>query len=210
MFRFYSLLTAGIGICTVVSCSPVKGYQGPDLPENQIANIQYLEQGSDEVSVQNARTGPYTFSSAGINVLPGKHLVEMDIEVKGQSLGYNCRAEPSFNDYGFQQCNKDRRKQNNYQQCDCFEYLTIYRVCQVEVARGSCSGEMLTTAGGKHAINVRKNGMKAEAYCLSCGTGGPVNFNCTDFVSSFVEDRDYVGTGRSNAYAAGIYSCGYY
>lgn len=211
MVRFCLLSAALAGVLSLSSCTPVQGYQGPELPENQIGHIDYLEQGSgDEVSVENARADVYKFSSAGINVLPGKHQVELDIQVKAQALGYNCHTEPSFNDYSFQSCVNKNRRENNYQSCDCFDYLDIYKVCQIEVARGTCTGELITTAGGKYTINVRKNGMQADVHCLSCGLGGPVTFKCTNFLSSFVEERDYIGSGRSNAYSAGIYSCGYY
>lgn len=206
-----SLLLITLLAATVLqACSPVKGYSGPDLPEAQISHIQYSEPPGDAVSVESARVGAYTFSGAGINVLPGNQRVELNLAVKGYGPGYNCHADATFNDYGYQDCMKDRRKNNNSQPCDCFDYLSTYKVCQVEVSRGSCSGELITQAGGKYTIEIRKDGMRGSAYCLSCGLGGPVTFTCGDFYSSFEEERDYVGTGRSNAYNAGIYSCGAY
>jgi hypothetical protein len=192
------------------SCSPVKGYSGPDLPETKISHIRYVTPASDEVSVEAARTGPYTFTGAGINVLPGNHRIDLDLQVKAYAPGYNCRYEHSFNNYGYQSCLKESEKKNYTQSCDCFDYLSIYKVCQVEVSRGSCAGEIISKAGGKYTIEVRKDGMRGAAYCLSCGLGGPVTFTCGDFYSSFVEERDYIGTGRSNAHSAGIYSCGNY
>lgn len=200
------LLTTAI----ISSCSPTKGYTGPDLPENKVSLISYTEDGSGKVTVNTGRVGNYSFSSSGINVLPGEHRVELDIRVKGYPQTYTCRPEPSFDSYGYKECNKKRVRNDNYTPCDCFDYLTIYSACQVEVADGMCSGDLMTLPGGKYTVNVRKLGMAAEASCLSCGLGGPVTFTCSQFNSSFDEERTSQGTGRSTAYAAGIYNCGNY
>ena len=99
----------------LASCSPVKGYLGPDLPKEQLAIIYYQECGS-RISKIRASAEGVEFGSSGVSLIPGKHGLDSFVDLLG--LPYDCVPQTVFDQYGYQSCLNRRfqaqQKNNRY------------------------------------------------------------------------------------------------
>ena len=199
--RIGFFLIAGAFLCLILtSCSPVKGYEGPELPDEQIALVTYATP-TDSVVVQSASMNGISFSSAGIKILPGTHRFTMNVVVKDPPD--NCYTYPQFDHSGYQQC-LDKNKRT----CDCFSFLSVYKKCFRQVRDGSCDGKITTKAGKQYQVGVSQDGRSAELAIIE-NTGGKSSGkgDCAVYGQRTEEEEEYVGSGRSTAQSYGYYRC---
>lgn len=182
-------------------CHPVKGYPGPELPENQISLIN-LAYDSQWVTVNEAGLDGLEFGFSGITVLPGNHFFQLNVSVKDPP--HSCYAYPQMNRYGYNKC----LKKHGPAGCNCWDYLSVYQRCFRQVYDGICEGKLTTNAGAKYSINVYKRANQAEAQATQQTPYVEVGqANCRMHGSRIQEDNSYVGSGISSAYRYGIYGC---
>lgn len=196
-----SLLAISLCSLTLSSCSPVKGYVGPDLPENQVSAI-FLNYESDSAEINQAGIEGTAFGGSGIHVLPGKHVFDLDITVKERPD--NCYSYPKFDDYGYEQCLKKKDDRD----CYCYDYMEIYQRCYQQVRDGNCSGKFQTKAGYQYDIRTTKHGQSANVSVYERGGRGEVGHGQCEMGSWRTETNDeYMGKGKSTANAYGIHRC---
>jgi hypothetical protein len=188
------------------SCYRVKGYPGPELPDEQIATVTYSRD-SAEVDVDTAMLDGIEFYRAGITVLPGTHHFNLRLVLKDPP--FDCQTYSSLDYSGYDRCRDDRERDgSSASSCDCYEYLSVYKKCLREVYDASCEGEVKTRAGAKFQIDVQKDNKGARVSIHPEGglekTG---NASCTTTNQRIDSDTDFRGTGRSTAYSNGIYNC---
>lgn len=190
----------------LAACSPVKGYPGPERPDDQVSLIN-LDYYSGDVEIEDAITEGVSFGFSGIKVLPGKHAFSLRTTVK--SPPFDCQSYPEFNDYSYKDCLKDLNK-GKRNSCDCWDYLTTKRKCFRDGFDGSCSGDLETRAGLAYQIQVRKFGDSAEISAYENNSRRTVGSGrCDMYGRHTITEEETVGTGRSNAHQAGIYYCPY-
>ncbi len=183
------------------ACSPIKGYPGPELPENQISTL-FLSYDSQQVEINQAGIEGVAFGSSGIQVLPGKRLFDLEISIKEPPD--NCYSFPKMNRYDYHQCLK---KKEDWK-CNCYDYLEIYRRCFRQVRDGVCSGDVTTSAGLHYDIRVMKRGRAAEVEAYNQSNGSVHGEGDCDMGDWRTEsDDDYLGTGEYTANSNGIYGC---
>lgn len=189
------LLTASLS-----ACAPTKGYSGPDLPPEKISTVS-IDYNSANLEYSAARIDGIEFGYSGINLLPGSHL--FDISVTAKDPPFNCRTYSNMDYYGYNSC---RSKQNK--QCDCYDYITVYKECLREVYDGICRGEVITRAGVNYNLAIRGYRGSAEISVVPVGgyekAGGG---SCSGFSRRIETDTETIGSGRYNANSNGIYYC---
>ena len=197
------LFTAAAVLITLFlqGCSPVKGYPGPELPETQISAI-FLNYDSDTAEINQAGIEGTAFGAAGIHVLPGKHLFDMEITVKEQAD--NCYSYPQMDDYGYDSC----LRKKDHGKCDCYDFLSVYERCHRQVRDGTCSGKFKTSAGRQYDIRLEKHGRSASAAVYERSSFDQAGKGECSMGEWRTETEDeYVGSGRYTANANGIYRC---
>ena len=104
-----------LSIISLLSCSPVKGYQGPELPENKIATV-YVASGNKNLEVYRCSTSGQEFNTSGISLLPGEHRFDLAIAIFGSP--YDCLENTKFDTYGYRRCLDEqyeaRKKNKSY------------------------------------------------------------------------------------------------
>ena len=194
------------------ACTPVKGYSGPDLPDNMVSFVG-LSYDSDDVDVSRATANGIEFSSSGINLLPGHQ--QMDLSVKAKEPPYNCNAYPDMNRSGYESCLEDyysdlRKGKKNLTRCDCYDYLTVRQRCDRRVHDNNCQVDFNSVAGARYDIQVRSYQSRGEASVRAVQTGNgysSTDGRCSSFGSHTESEDEYVGTGESTAHSHGIYWC---
>ena len=201
MKRWWVLLLTVVALSPfMVGCAPVKGYLGPELPESEVAVVS-LDYDSDTVSVNEAGIEGTAFGVAGIHILPGRHLFDLQIDIRGPLE--DCHPYSELDGYSYERCldKKERWK------CDCYDFLEVRRHCERRVRDGVCSGDFETAAGRQYSIRVQKNGQGADAsvYERAGPKAGKGRCHMGDWRTE--EEDEYIGKGRSTAHSHGIYSC---
>ena len=176
-------------------CSPTKGYAGPELPPTQVSLIT-RDYDSETVDLNVSKVDGYDFGYAGISVLPGDHL--FDLQITAKEPPKFCRPFAEFNDYSWKDCLKDERK--GKRSCDCYEYITVKESCVQVKHDGSCRGEGKTVAGRKYDVQISSDGRDARATITEQGSSRPSGeLRCVlsnEYDSELTRD---IGTGSYNA-----------
>lgn len=89
------------------SCSPTKGYVGPDLPETELA-IVYFDDCNSGLNKVRANSEGIEFDSNGISLLPGKHNFDSFIEYPQRP--YDCIPQTNFDQSGYDSCLRRRQE----------------------------------------------------------------------------------------------------
>lgn len=184
----------------VVGCSPVKGYLGPELPEDRVSTIS-TSYDSDYMEVEDSTVDGIGFYSTGINVLPGTHSFHFNVTTKEPP--FDCETTSSMDYEGYDDCRDERGSG----ECDCYDYLTIYKRCFREVHDGSCEGSLRTVAGGKYQIAISPDGEGATLKILGPGTGSAGTGRCATSGRRIEREETNQGTGSYVAHDNGIWSC---
>ena len=182
----------------LTGCAPVKGYLGPELPENQISAV-FLDYDSTTAQVNQAGIEGTAFGGAGIHVLPGKHTYDMQISIK-ESPG-NCYAYGRVNQYYYKECLK------KHDHCSCYDFIDVYERCHYEVRDGVCSGKFEGKPGRQYDIRLTKYGQRAETMVYMRGGGAVGEGKCDMGEWRTETEENQVGSGRYEAESHGIYTC---
>ena len=183
-------------------CSPVKGYVGPELPDTSLSIIT-VEYDSNSTEFKNAEINGIEFGTAGIKVLPGEQIFEIEVGFKDRPQG--CRAYAELNNYSYNQC---LDKKESYK-CDCWDFLETHERCYRQIHDNVCRGDMRTGAGGQYEIQVRRSRDSGNLKVVEQGTGRNIGKGSCQFLEDReVEEENYIGTGRYTANSHGIYYCG--
>ena len=187
-------------LSTVISCSPVKGYEGPERPDDQVSLLSYSPN-SESVVVESGSVNGIAFSSAGIKILPGAHRFTLNVVVKDPPD--NCYTYPEFDHSAYQQC-----LEKNKRECDCFSYFTVMKKCFRQVRDGSCDGKVTTKAGKQYEVGVSQDGRSASLRVVEViGRTSSGNGDCAVYGQRTEEEESFVGSGRSTANSYGFYRC---
>ena len=205
---FLATATALAGFFTA-SCSPVKGYSGPDLPDTQLALIGYRFN-SDEVDIDRATANQIEFFSSGIKLLPGHADLSLRIQTKEPPV--NCVEYPNFDSYGYNDCRDDARKASEKgdtpKSCDCFDYLSIHQRCSQTVHDANCSATAALSQGRRYRLQVYKSSAGAGVTIEEEGAPKPVGYgSCQMLGTSERTIENSLGSGRYTANQYGFYSC---
>ena len=189
------LLIAG----AMTSCSPVKGYVGPELPETQIAAV-FLDYDSTSATINQSGIEGTAFGAAGIHILPGKHTYDLQISIKEKPD--NCYSYGKVNSYSLEECRKKDKGR-----CSCHDFIDVYERCHFQVRDGICNGKFNSRAGKQYDIRLTKYGNKAETMVYQRGAGVVGEGKCNMGEWRTESDESMVGSGRWEAESHGIYSC---
>ncbi len=123
------------------SCSPKKGYLGPERPPEELS-VVYYESCDAGINLVKASCEGVEFAGSGIELLPGKRIVDATIERPMRP--FNCIPETRFDQYGYSSC-LDRRNNaitnGDKYIPDCYqhEYTTTVYWCDQEFQAFLCS-----------------------------------------------------------------------
>lgn len=186
------------------ACAPIKGYPGPERPDQELAILEW-ELDSQNIEVANATTAGVEFSSSGIKLLPGPNRLSFGVTVKGYR--HSCDTYGDMNYSSYEDCMDDVDK-GKKKSCNCWDYLTVRRKCYRTGYDGACSGDYQTKIGMKYQIRVRPYGDAADSRVVETASGAVVGeMRCDVFGDHEIEEDEYVGTGRYTANRNGISSC---
>ena len=186
------------------ACSPVQGYPGPARPDTEVSIIK--TSADSNLSLSNEYLSGVEIGYSGIAMLPGPQEYSGLATLAGEP--YNCRPYTDFNSYGYHDCQKQRRKNNQYDDCDCFDYLTVHQKCDQVVKEGNCRASFITVAGARYELRAGMNAGTPAIVIRDMGTGKDIGSGKCDKVGQRTETVDqYVGTGRYEANRIGVYSC---
>lgn len=204
IFRVYLVLLCLTLLASLQACSPVKGYLGPERPETELSIVD-SESGTG-VTLSAVRLSGQELGYSGISVLPGKHEFTAQANLEGKV--FNCRPYTEFDSYGFNDCEKERRKKNEYNDCDCFDYLSVHENCDQEIKEGNCKASLSTLAGERYLVSVAVEGGAPYLRAKALGSGREVSAGqCKKDGQRLTSVSRYVGIGRWEAERAGFYSC---
>lgn len=185
------------------ACSPVKGYPGPERPETELSIIETDTE--DGVAINEETVDGIEVGYGGIAMLPGTHEYFGRAGIAEEP--FNCRPYSDFNSSGFYECEKDRRKKNEYNDCDCFDYLTIRESCQQVVKEGNCRMSFKTKAGERYQLAVGMNAGSPAVRVLTKSNAFVASGKCDKDNTRNTTVERYVGSGRYTANQYGFYSC---
>jgi hypothetical protein len=186
------------------ACSPVKGYPGPDRPDTDISIIE--SKSTDNVTLSQEQIGGIAMGSSGIAVLPGHQ--EFSCRADLAEKPFNCRPYTEFNSSGLYDCEEERRKKNKYNDCDCYDYLSVYEACDQVVKEGGCRASFKTEAGKRYEVTVGMYMGAPVVKVLEAGTFKELGSGKCDKDGYRTDSvTNYIGYGRSVAQRAGFYSC---
>lgn len=139
LFRASSVLSI---LLTLLSCGPIKGYEGPNLPREQLGLVKLGSSKCDKCRVSEIKVGSESFFLREVLLLPGKYLLQSRVLTWGEP--YNCRTESYFDDSTYSSCQGDRdeaRRQDRRFYRDCSSEARRTRtVCSRNFSEFACSG----------------------------------------------------------------------
>ncbi len=183
-----------------IACGPKKGYEGPELPPEQISQIRF--QSVDNVKVSKRIVDDTTAPVRGIDVLPDVHKFQLVGKVVGPPR--RCNVRTTFNASGYRNC----LEKNSY--CDCFDYLSVYKDCAFPVWPSTCVGAISTLPGKVYDIKMYLEQDRVYvATTVRESSGQPAFGKCKAGKQQWESSSNYEGTGRSTAYQNGVTGCGY-
>ena len=187
-----------IAALVLSSCTPSKGYVGPDLPKDKIALVETSAAAGVSLSAESIDGIDLGFG--GIEVLPGDHEFYSEVAVSEEPR--NCQAYSEFDWSGYRNCQKKNRN------CDCFDYLHISEQCEQTVHTGTCRGTIETQAGRRYTAAVELDGIKPRLNFREEGsTSRQSKGECRKDSSHTENISRSVGSGRYEAGQYGIYRC---
>ncbi len=143
-----------LSIITLISCSPTKGYPGPELPENKIATV-YVTSDNKNLEVYRCSTSGQEFNTSGITLLPGEHRFDLAIAILGSP--YDCQENTKFDSSGYRSCldDQDRARRKNKSPTACYEstYTKTYYGCFRKYLYANCSLSDNLEANTKYELN---------------------------------------------------------
>jgi hypothetical protein len=204
----FCLVLAAVLCC---SCSPIKGYSGPDLPKEQLA-IVYLKYDDDEVALERATSNGTEFGWRGISLLPGKVDVQLSLGVKDEP--FNCQRCYEFDDSGYRNCLDDYYKHRDddskhYRQCYREDYTQVREKCDQRVYDANCNVAFSAAANAEYVVNMIKRGTEGGVTVAQKNNPTPVGYGeCSTFRDRVEKTDEYLGSGSSYS-PWGLPPCGW-
>ena len=165
------LLTA----LSLVACSPIQGYPGPELPPERVATFMASYSSSD-IDLDGVAVAGVDFVSRGVTLLPGPH----DFTARGIALGEteDCDYYGQMDYSGFKKC---REKASDENHCNCYDYLEIRKRCYRQVRNFTCDGSLNGEAGKTYTLSLRFDGEDGMSASVSNeqGSGGRTECRCS-------------------------------
>ena len=176
------LLLCGILILSSSGCGYTKGYLGPELPPEKVSRITFTGTSPLSLTGEAVDTVPVDAFSAGIDVLPGKHIAATSV-----SMEMNERCGRTYCDVSVE---RDKDGYVKERTCTCTQQ------CDVEVYEGDCSTTFSSKPGRQYSITIvpsysgRRSGQNAKIEVREVGSYSPVGSGeCSEIVYS--RTRDY-------------------
>jgi hypothetical protein len=139
---------------SLTACSPIKGYEGPELPREQTTLIKVSSSNCERCRTEDASIGPQSIGSRGVLLLPGKYELKAKVLTYGEP--YDCVTESYIDDSIYNSCIRDRdeaERNGDYFARNCSSEAERTRtVCSVNYARYSCTGEISMVASESWGI----------------------------------------------------------
>lgn len=202
--KFRCIIPTAFLLAGFQACSPVKGYYGAERPDNELSIITTST--SDNLSWSSENVSGFDMGIAGISVLPGPQEFSGVATLTGEA--YNCRPYTEFDSSGFYNCEDEKRRKNQYNNCDCYDYLTVHESCDQLLKESNCRASFNTKADRRYDIKLGLKfgtpvvGVIEQGSWKEIGTG-----KCTYEGQRTTNLDRYVGSGRRTANQAGFYSC---
>ena len=159
-----------LALLFLASCSPIKGYPGPELPPEALS-IVYLDSCDSSVSVQRSTSEGVEFRSSGVSLLPGARSFDLALEVGDQP--FDCVPEQRVDEYAYRSCLEERARQRyekkdkrNYYVRDCYisEFTETVYHCLRKYHQSICGMEATLLKGKEYDLCARRALDTAELY----------------------------------------------
>jgi hypothetical protein len=181
------------------ACAPIQGYQGPELPPEQVALVEPRYNSPDSL-LREAAVDSIKFASKGISVLPGKHLLNLSDDQRGDKL--DCERFATLDHDGYEVCLADKKHGQN---CSCWDYLSIQERCFYRTRSTNCRGPFSVNAGQTYEI-VPTGTFKAPSIELR-QRGVPASLARFSCIGSAIREEPFlakIGSGRFTAKQYGL------
>lgn len=171
------VILAVIALSLINACSPTKGYLGPELPPEELS-VVYYDSCDSGVKLVKASSEGVEFGSSGIELLPGKRVV--DVSVERPMRPYNCVPQTSFDEYGYRSCidrrNQALSKNNNKYVPDCYvsDYTTTTYYCDQEFQSFLCTSSHSLVKTLKYNVCAYQQGMEIYLKLTYKSSAGPI------------------------------------
>ena len=158
------------------ACSPTKGYLGPERPPEELSVI-YYDSCDSNVNLIKASSEGVEFGSSGIELLPGKRVI--DVTIERPLRPFNCVPQTKFDEYGYQSC-MDRRfkaisKNDKYvPECYTSSYTTTSYFCNQEFQSFVCTNSHELVKGWKYNTCSYQQGMEVFLKIIYKDKTGPI------------------------------------
>lgn len=153
---------------SVQACSPVRGYAGPELPDEEISLLSYETCDRNVMRIRSSVIGK-EFSSNGIELLPGTYAI--DAYVESPEPPYNCVVEYQFDQYGFEQCLRQQQEaiQKNKKHvpiCSHLDYQRKIQRCLQNFRQFMCTLSVTLEKGQRYDLCAYTNSgfVRARVY----------------------------------------------
>jgi len=144
-----------LSLLALASCAPTKGYDGPELPKEQLALVKTSD--SSDKKFLNSTAAGKPFGANGVLLLPGKQQFELKVSVEGD--GKACEKSEHLNQPQYQSCLEDQRKARERNAlviptCNIDNYLTTKETCLVPWNDYACTAESSLKAGAEYELRI--------------------------------------------------------
>ena len=151
-----TIITAFVAIGLLCGCSPMKGYEGPELPEEKVAIVYPANQNFDR-QITRATVNGIEVPERGISLLPGEN--DFQVSAAMGSRPHNCRPYEEFDSYGYESCLNDREsdleKGEKYpRSCYSGDYNKQKERCSRDYSDFLCQIHLSLAAGKRYELDV--------------------------------------------------------
>jgi len=192
-------LVVGGLLGSLVSCTPTKGYTGPERPKEHIALVAVASENIHTATADGVEFGP-----AGISLLPGQH--SFQLAVSHGDRPYNCRPYTVLDTYGFDACQKEReedlrKEKRRPRECLLSAYTKHRKVCLRNYHDSACEIALGLVPGKSYELDVPPGIMGPPMVLAYTVTGSFLNKDrerlpargACRFVRTRTEQEDYEG-----------------
>lgn len=171
-------------IVLFAGCAPMKGYEGPDLPDTETCHV--ITDSSDDIKIIESTVNKITDPKIiNIRTLPGN----IDFKVLA-TMTENCKCKRGLSNFdytGWASCLKHSST------CDIRNYQSHQEICDCIHSENVCQGNFKCEKGLYYKVYLSKFNIEKQTQLrASVKTGGPVNH--ANFTCDKISQKNYVTT----------------
>lgn len=145
------LVLAVAGSLISSGCSPVKGYPGPERPDEELS-IFSSHVDTPRTVVLSSSVGENHLPRRGLALLPGIYRVMQQGAVYG--IEHDCEYRTTFRENGLAYCHPYRHRGRWYRDCECNDYFVTIERCHEPVTEYNCSVRVDARAGHHYQLRM--------------------------------------------------------